>query len=452
MNRRHFIQSATAFLAGGGSLLSAAAADWPDNAKKPLAVALIGCGWYGKSDLLRLMQVAKIKVVGLCDVDQQMLNAAADLIQQRSGQKKPIATFQDYRTLLAKTKPELVVIGSPDHWHALMAIEAMAAGAHLYLQKPISVDVLEGEAILAAARRYNKKVQVGTQRRSTHHFVDIKRDIVAAGLLGKIGHVEMCCYYPMRERQPADTQLVPDFFNYQDWSGPAPLIPFTGLPHRRWRSRMEYGNGIMGDMCVHMLDTARWLLELGWPQKISSHGGIFVDIDSWANTPDTQSAVFEYPDFNCHWQHRSWGPATDPEYPWAIFIYGSQGTLKADVMHWEFIPNDSKQAQRSGSVVYEREQYPEDLTEEGIEIHAAPATRAHFVDLLEAIEQDRLPVADIAQGHISTASCILANMSHQLGRSLRYDPVKKIVLNDPEATQLLQRPYRAGYTHPYAAN
>lgn len=449
MHRRHFIQSAAAFLAGGLPLLSAAMPSWADPQQKPLRVALIGCGWYGKSDLLRLMQVAPVKVVGLCDVDATMLREAADLIRQRSGQKRAIPTFQDYRKLLEKSQAELVIIGTPDHWHALMAIDALAAGAHLYLQKPISVDVLEGEAILAAARRYNKKVQVGTQRRSTHHFVDIKQDIIATGLLGKIGHVEMCCYYPMRERQPAETQAVPDFFDYDAWSGPAPLIPFTGLPHRRWRSRMEYGNGILGDMCVHMLDTARWLLDLGWPQKISSHGGIFVDIDSWANTPDTQSAVFEYPDFNCHWQHRSWGPATDPDYPWAIFIYGSQGTLKADVMHWEFLPKNPNQAKLSGTVRYEREAYPEDLTEEGIEIHAAPATRAHLVDLLEAIEQDRLPVADIEQGHISTASCLLANISYQLGRPLRYDPIQKVVVNDPEATQLLQRPYREGYTHPY---
>ncbi len=454
MHRRQFFHTSLGWLAAG-SVISAAALPTssfyaaPTPAASSLRVALIGSGWYGKSDLLRLMQVAAVKVVGLCDVDQQMLQQAAALIQRRSGQKKTIPTFLHYQSMLAKTKPDLVIIASPDHWHALMAIDAMAAGAHLYLQKPISVDVLEGEAILAAARKYNRKVQVGTQRRSTLHFQNLKNDIIDAGHLGRIGHVEMCCYYPMRERRQLPQAEIPDFFDYATWTGPAPLLPYCGLPHRIWRSRTEYCNGIMGDMCVHMLDTARWLLGLGWPSRISSHGGVFNDPYSWANTPDTQSAVFEYPDFNCHWQHRSWGAAPDPDYPWAIFIYGSKGTLKADVKHWEFIPNDLQQPRKSGTVLYEREQFPEDETEQDIEIHAAPATRAHFADLLAAIEEDRLPVADIAEGHISTAACILANLSLQLGRPLTYDPQQHIVVDDPVATALLRRPYRKDYTHPY---
>ena len=175
-------------------------------------VALIGTGWYGKSDLFRLMQVAPVDVVGLCDPDAQQLNKAAEMITQRQKNNNKPALYGNYRKLLSEQKPEIVLIGTPDHWHALTTIDSIKAGAHVYVQKPISVDVLEGEAMLAAARKYNKTVQVGTQRRSTPHLIDAKKNIVDAGLLGKISHVELCCYYHMRNNGNPPEQPVPDFF------------------------------------------------------------------------------------------------------------------------------------------------------------------------------------------------------------------------------------------------
>src|SRR4030095_16202538 len=166
------------------------------NTAPPRRVALIGTGWYGKSDLFRLMQVAPGDVVALCDVDKKLLNEAGDMVVQRN-KKKP-ELYGDYRKLLSEQKPDSVLIGTPDHWHALQTIEAVKAGAHVYVQKPISVDVMEGEAMLAAARKYNRVVQVGTQRKSTPHLIEAKKNIVDAGLLGKISHVEMCCYFHMR--------------------------------------------------------------------------------------------------------------------------------------------------------------------------------------------------------------------------------------------------------------
>jgi predicted dehydrogenase len=416
-------------------------------------VALIGTGWYGKSDLFRLMQVADVDVVALCDVDKHLLNEAADMVQQRARSKKRPALYGDYRELLAKQKPEIVLIGTPDHWHALQMIESVKAGAHVYCQKPISVDVMEGEAMVAAARKYNRVVQVGTQRRSTPHLIEAKKKIIDTGLLGKISHAEMCCYYHMRNNGNPPVQPVPDFFDYEMWTGPAPLRPFDGLPHTRWwRTFMEYGNGIMGDMCIHMFDAVRWMLNLGWPKKISSTGGIYVDKTGKSNIADTQTAIFGYDDMQCVWEHRSWGTAADPEYPWAFKIYGDKGTLMGSVMKYDFIPVSDKEKKIHGDVVYEREKYPEDLKEPRIELHAAPATRLHMVNFLEAIDRNIKPVADIGEGHISTASCILANISMQLGgRVLTYDPEKKEVKGDEEATRLLQRSYRQPWVHPLPA-
>ena len=446
-NRRQFIRGASAALALAS--LQANGMDFlvPPSAK-PRRVALIGTGWYGKSDLFRLIQVAPVEVVGLCDPDKHQLEKAAEMVSQRQSNKKKPATYGDYRKLLAEQKPEIVLIGSPDHWHALQAIEAIQSGAHVYVQKPISVDVMEGEAMVAAARKHNRVVQVGTQRKSTPHLIDAKKNIVDAGLLGKISHVEMCCYYHMRNNGNPPVQPVPDFFDYEMWTGPAPMRPYDGLPHVRWwRTFMEYGNGIMGDMCIHMFDTVRWMLKLGWPNRVSSTGGIYVDKTGKSNIADTQSAIFEYNELNCVWQHRSWGTPADPEYPWSFKLYGEKGTLCASTMQYDFIPQ-GKGEKIHKDVVYEKEKYPEDLTEPDIELNAAPATRLHMLDFLKAIENKTRPVADIEEGHISTASCIIANLSMKLGRPLVYDPVKKIIVDDAEATKLLQRPYREPWIPP----
>jgi len=446
LNRRKFIRSASAIvtlsaLQAKGLVLAETSSN--------MRVGLIGAGWYGKSDLCRLIQVCAIDVVAVCDVDRQHLEEARKLISERQQSKKIPKLYQDYRKMLANHPLDLVLIGTPDHWHARQAIDAMASGAHIYLQKPVSVDVLEGEAILSAARKYNKKVQVGTQRRSTPHLIDAKERVIDQGLLGKISHVEICCYYHMRKNGNPPLQPVPDFLDYEMWTGPAPLRPYDGLPHGSWwRTFMEYGNGIMGDMCVHMFDTVRWLLQLKWPKRISSTGGIYVQKEGKSTIADTQTAIFEYDELNCIWQHRTWGTPADPEYPWAFIIYGDKGTLKGSVMKYEFIPF-GKGDRIAKDVVYEKDEFPEDVNEPRIELHTAPATRRHMLNLLSAIENDHLPIADIQEGHISTASCILANLSMQLNRPLIYDPQKRICVNDAEATALLRRPYRKPWQHPY---
>lgn len=448
ISRRRFLQSGAALAAL--ATFPALGADALDLVQGPAKrVGLIGAGWYGKSDLWRLLQVAPVEVVSICDPDQHQVAGAVEMASQRQKSGKKPRGYTDYREMLKEKDLELVLVGAPDHWHSLLTIAAMEAGADVYCQKPISADVLEGEAMLAAARRLKRVVQIGTQRRSTPHWIDAKKRVVDAGLLGKIGHVEMCCYYPMRSGETHAPKPVPDFLNYDLWTGPAPLRPYVGLPHRGWwRGFMEYGNGIMGDMCVHMFDGARWLLNLGWPKSISSSGGIYIQTGGDSNIPDTQTAVFAYEGFNAVWQQRSWGSAPDQGYPWSLMIYGDKGTLKLDTMHGDFIPVNGSAQPIHFDCLYEREQFPADLTERDIELHAAPATRRHMLDLLAAIAQRSRPVADIEQGHISTASCILANLAMKVGRTLRYDPAQRVVVGDAEATALLRRPYRPAWRHP----
>lgn len=441
MNRRQFLQS--------GAGLALAGATVPSYAdEKRRKVGLIGCGWYGKIDLLRLIQVSPVEVVSLCDVDKQMLADAAEIVASRQASRKKPNTYSDFRHMLAAKDLDLVLIAPPDHWHALIMIEAVKSGLDVWVQKPISADVAEGRAMVTAAQKYARVVQVGLQRRSTPHIIEARDRFIRDGKLGKIATVEIYCYYHMRaSSDPPDTDPPPNL-DYEMWTGPAPMRPYNSLVHpRSWRAFMEYGNGIVGDMCVHMLDMTRWMLDLGWPTRIASTGGIFVDKASKANISDTQLATFDFEDLRVVWQHRSWGEANDPKYPWGATFYGDKGTLKVSVYGYDFIPFGGGQPVHR-DVTYELEQYPEDKTEKDLERHVAPAVRYHMKNFLQAIDTRSKPVSTIEEGYISTASCILANNAMKLGRTLIWDSVRQQVVNDEEANRLIARRYRAPWVHP----
>jgi predicted dehydrogenase len=450
VNRREFIRATGATLAAGGTA-KLASAHVPrveyDETKKRRA-GLIGCGWYGKIDLLRLIQVSPVEVVSLCDVDKRMLGEAAATVASRQASKKTPRTYSDYRKMLAEKDLDIVLVATPDHWHALAMIEAVKSGADVYVQKPISVDVMEGAAMLAAARKHERVVQVGMQRRSTPHIVEAKELFLKQGKLGKIAMVDICCYYHMRATDNPPDTTPPEYFDYEMWTGPAPMRPYNRLVHpRTWRAFMEYGNGIVGDMCVHMLDMTRWMMELGWPTRVSSSGGIFVDKASKANISDTQTATFEFDDLRVVWQHRSWGEAADPKLPWGATFYGDKGTLKVDVYGYEFTPMGGGEAIRR-NVTYELIEFPEDRTEKDLEIHVAPAVRHHMMNFLGAIDARSRPVSDIEEGFISASSCILANNSMKLGRSFQWDAKDRRIVGDEEANKLLTRAYREPWVHP----
>jgi len=446
MNRRGFLRSGAA-----GTALSAAtsfAAQFAD--QEPMRVGLIGCGWYGKSDLFRLVQVAPVEIVSLCDVDRTNLEGAAQMSAERQVSKKTPRMFSDYREMLAEKNLDVVLIAPPDHWHALPMIEAAKAGVDIYVQKPISVDIVEGQAMVAAARKYGRVVQVGTQRRSTPHLIEA-RDIVQQGKLGTIGHVDVYSYGRGRATitEPAP---VPDTLDWDFWVGPAPMVPYSPQVQRGWRAFMEFGNGTIGDMGIHMFDMVRWFMDLGWPKRISSFGGLRVLKGGQSNIADAQTAMFEYDNLTVVWQHRRFGGAVDPDYNWGATLYGELGTLKAGVMGYDFIPAARGAESVHKDVTYELDEYPEDQTEARLERHVAPAIRGHMKDLLANIATRGRPVADIEEGHISSACCSLANISMQLGRTLTWDAERGRIDGDDEANRLLRRPYRRPWIHPEASS
>ena len=391
----------------------------PERIKTDFRVALIGCGWYGKMDLMRLLQVAEVKVVALSDADQQQLDGTVELLRERHPEQRP-RTYRRHEDVLARARPDLVLIETPDHWHHRQAIDALRAGCHVYLQKPITRTIEEADELLGAARGCKGVTQVALQRRSTPHLIDLRERYLDGGVLGEVHHVEMSCYYHMRDDRVREEKPIPADFDYDLWTGPAERLPYKGRPHRRWRAFREYGNGIVGDMCVHYFDTVRWLLDLGEPSRISSQGGIYVDVQADANTTDTQTCVFEYPErkLNLTWTHRAWGTPPDDKWPWSFSLHAANGTLRASTLGYEWLPArdvaETHPAEYVGAV-YEDDLYPEDLTEEGIELHVASATRAHLRDWIEAILAGREPVAPLREGHLSTVACLRANEACRTG-------------------------------------
>ena len=455
MDRRQFAQTVSAATASVATIGQSSAAEEQTTPGRPRRIGLIGCGWYGKCDLLQLLNVEPVEVVAVCDVDRRLLAEAANLFAKRQTSGQRPSTYTDYREMLAAGGLDIVLVETPDHWHALPMIAAVENGCDVWVQKPTSVDAAESKAMLDAARRTGRTVQVNTQRRSTPHLIEAKRKFVDAGRLGNVAHAEVCCYYHMRANADPPNIDPPEHLDYPAWLGPAPSVPYNELIHpRKWRAFREFGNGIVGDMCVHMLDLVRWQLDLGWPHRVTSTGGIRVQKDSRANISDTQIATYEFDELDVVWTHRSWGDAPDAEYPWAAILYGDKGTLKLSVNSYHFVPRGGGPVE-SATALIETDEFPTDVKDQkrwALELHVASAIRGHWRNFLDAIDRGQRPVADIEQGHISSVSCILANNSMALGRSLDWDPETFQTPGDDEANTMLRRPYQNGYQHPADAS
>jgi predicted dehydrogenase len=436
MNRRDFLAASAA----AGATLAVAQADEP---RRNLRAGVIGTGWYGMVDCRHLLNESNgtVEVVSLCDVDRNQVNAAADEIERRT-RRRP-QTFGDFREMLRPRNLDIVIIGTPDHWHALTAIAAMEAGADVYVEKPICHTYLEGKAMVRTARRLNRVVQVNTQRRSTPHIVSA-REFIRAGNLGRVGVARAFCYYRMRGNQNPPDRDPPEGMNWDFYCGPSPLVPFNPLMHPKgWRKFNEFSNGILGDMGVHMLDVVRWCLDIRYPRRVSSTGGIFVERQGKANITDTQTVTYDYGDKTVIWEHRTYGRADEPQAGWGVNFYGDRGTLQVTLDYWEFRPNSGRPRREEARTEQSpnRELEPDNIV---------PAGRAHMRNFLDCVRSRQRPVADIEEGHISTALCLLGNASQRLGRSITWDAEHDRCVGDDEANAQLRRQYRAPWVYPEA--
>jgi predicted dehydrogenase len=432
MNRRHFIKGTA--LVGASTLLSPLVIASPRASK--YNIAIIGSGWWGMNILRYAMAEGSCKVIAMCDVDSLQLSKAAAEVEKLSGNRPKL--YKDYRELLAKEKPEIVINATPDHWHALVTIEAVKQGAHVYVEKPISHTINEGKAMVAAARQFGRVVQVGMHRRVSPHNKS-GMEFLKSGKVGKIGMVRAFVHYGGGAGQITPDSEAPKNLDWNMWCGPAPLRNYNSNIHPRgFRQYLDFANGQLGDWGVHWLDQVLWWTEEKYPRKIFSTGGRAVKQDQ-TDAPDHQVAVYEFESFTLTWEHRLFAgnnaEKTHPQQAVGCYFYGTEGTFHQGWLDgWTFYPTDSKKP-----IIHQDAQLdkPDDQN-----------ISVLWADFLLAIKTNTRPVCDIEQGYYSTNMALLGMLSMKAGRSIDWDGQKSQIINDPEANKLLERAYREGWEYP----
>ncbi|MCZ2075612.1 MAG: Gfo/Idh/MocA family oxidoreductase [Bryobacteraceae bacterium] len=420
-SRRTFVKTA----AGGAFLNWSPAAK---GANEKVTLALVGARNQGRGVAKRAIQ-AGAQVKTICDIDEAIIQKVSPEIE--GAQNRHPAGIREYRKVLDDKDIDAVIIATPDHWHTHMALLACQAGKDVYVEKPLSQTIEEGHLIRDAARKYNRVMQVGTQRRSGEHFREAAK-YVASGKLGKVCLIKawMCQVRESIGNPPNGTP--PATADYDMWLGPAPKRPFNpNRFHYNWRFFWDYGNSELGNQGVHMLDVAVWAiqemrgLENSLPKRISSNGGIYW-LDDAKEVPDTQVVTYDYGDLLLSWELRSFARHHPIEGSTAATgYYGTEGTLILDGNGWRVYAKDGSPGPQMKST-----------------------GMFHEKNFLECVKSRQKPHSDVEIGRLSTTLCHLGNISHHLGRDVRFDPKTETFGDDAKANALLKKTYRASYPRP----
>ena len=412
------------------------------DAGKKYRTALIGSGWWGKNILKEGMASGRLKVVALADVDANTLEIAADQVNSLSGDQPK--TYKDYRELLAKEKPEIVLIATPDHWHALQTIAAIQSGAHVFVEKPTGHTINESKAMLKAGRASDRTIQVGLHRRIGPHHVS-GMDFLRSGKVGDVGMVRLFAHGGGGAEKPSPNSEPPEGMDWDFWCGPAPLRPFNTRIHPGgWRQFLDYGNGQLGDWGVHWLDQVMWWNGGEHPRRVFAAGGrpvagpaILNAKEQTTDAPDHQVVTYEFEKFTCTWEHRRFAENNAEKHRIGAYYYGTKGTLHVGWRDgWTFYPNDSKT--------------PPTHQDSQLQEPDGHNLKLLWADFLSAIEEKRKPVANLEVAHRSSVLPLLGMISWRTGRSLNWDGTTEQILGDVEATKLMSRPYRGPWVYPTA--
>jgi len=426
--RRNFLKAATAAGVAAGGCTSLGARQ----RSKTYRTALVGSGWWGMNILRTAVQSGRCQVVAMCDVDQNQLDPAVADIAKRTGNTPH--KYKDYRELLDKEKPEIAIVATPDHWHPLIAIAAVKAGAHVYVEKPVGHTLYEGRAMVKAARDADRVVQVGTHRRVSPHNISAMQ-FLKAGKLGKIGMVRAFVHSGGGPGQPTPDSEPPKGLDWDFWCGPAPLRPFNRRMHPRgFRGFLDYANGQLGDWGIHWMDQILWWTEETYPRTIASTGGRHIRRDN-TDAPDTQLVQFTFESFTAEWEHRQYGGNEAEKHRLGCYFYGTEGTLHLGWLDgWTFYPSG-----RGRAPIHVDPQLHKPDNQNIPELWA---------DFLKCIQTGARPACDIEIGHRSTSMSLLGMLALKLGRSIQWDGKREVITGDPEANQLLRRTYRAPWKYP----
>jgi predicted dehydrogenase len=452
-DRRDFLKKSLGAGAAGSALFAArpaaaqaaASAAQVVGANDRVRIALIGSGGQGRADLMQMLRTKKAECVAIADVDDAQSAVALKAIADE-GFGKPAQVVKDYHAILERKDIDAVIVATPDHWHALATIEACMAGKDVYCEKPLATSIAEGRAMVAAARRYDRVVQVGTQQRSTPHFADAIK-FLRSGQLGKIRTVTVWAYLDWKaEVPPVPDSEPPASADYDRWLGPAPKRPFNAARfHFTFRWYWDYSGGLMTDWGAHMLDVANWGMQTAEgqvqvPTEIMSIGGKLGYPNDAMETPDTQQVLFKCADYSIIWQH-ALGIGRGPEgREHGAAFHGNNGVLVVDRSGWEVFPE-------TGSVGRPRAYKMTGVPKQG-QARGTDGLSLHVQNFLECVRTRQRPIADVEVGHQSVSVCHLANIAYRTGRIVKWDPAKEQVVGDPEAQKLVSRAYRAPYRLP----
>jgi predicted dehydrogenase len=436
LTRRQFIHTSTA-----ASLIWGAIPLLGQKTGRKYRTALIGSGWWGMNLLREALASGNAQCVALCDVDQDKLDFGKDDVEAEAGDSPKL--FKDYREMLAEIKPEICIIATPDHWHALQTIACVQAGAHVLVEKPTGHTINESRAMVRAAKQAGTIIQVGLHRRIGPHHRQAM-DFLRSGQVGKVGHVRLFAHSRGAPESPNPNSPPPKGMDWDSWCGPAPLRPFNSKLHPGgWRNFLDYANGTMGDWGVHWLDQVLWWSGQSGPKTIFCTGGrpilgnpVFNDTEQTTDAPDHQLATFEFEGFTATWEHRKFAENGPEKHRIGAYFYGEKGVLHIGWKDgWSFYPV-GKNGEPSATG-------PSQLQEP--DGHNIALLWENFI---QAIEGKAEPVAGIEAAHRSSCLPMLGMISHKLGRSIHWNPETETIPDDPQAQALMSRPYRQGWTYP----
>jgi predicted dehydrogenase len=398
-----------------------------DSTGPKLKLGLIGCGWYGMVDVEAAFRAGGVEVLALCDVDSDNLKNSADKVEKLQG-KRP-QTFKLYEDLLKTPGLEAVIIASPPHWHALQFIAAVGKGLDVYCEKPLAYDIREGRAMVDAAKRSGRIVQIGFQRRQSPAIQQVRR-YLQDGNAGRIVQVDAQIHYTAGLKDTT-VQNPPPSLDWDLWCGPAPKLPYCPqIGHFAWRLEKTTGHGHLVDWGIHLIDASRWILGETTPRSVQAAGGLYFFKDK-ITTPDILTVQFDFQKCPVTWRHRIWGAEEyTPDVSNGIFFYGEKETVFVTDEQWVAIPRGKGKERK--------------VTEA-----KADMAMLQMKDFLDAVRKRQQPGCTIADAYDSTTTVKLAMIAYDTGAKITWNAAAEQIVGNADAAKLLKREYRAPWQHPY---
>lgn len=428
--------SRRSFLVSSGAAI--ASAPWirltHGSPNETLVIGLIGCRGMGFGNLSNHLRQANVLCGGLCDVDGEILEARAADVEDQTGNRPRL--YGDYRRLLDEADVDAVIIGTPDHWHCLQLTDACSAGKDVYVEKPMANSIAELDAMVAAARRHDRVVQVGQQQRSGEHWREVV-DFVRSGRLGDVRQVKVWGFFDYGRGEPrVPDSAPPPQVDFDMWLGPAPDQPFNASRfHGDWRHQWDFGGGLLTDWGVHLLDIVAWAMEIDRPPRaVTASGGIYAYPDRSIETPDTLSVLYDMGDFTLTWEHLAGLGRGLYDRHYGIAFIGNNGTLVVNRAGWEVIAEE-----RDGEPLLEPVTFSEGV---------GSNHEAHAVDFIDSVRTRRDPVCTVEAGRDAAFLAHLGNIAYRTGSKVVWNPSTGRIAANHEANHLLRPVYRSPWVFP----